>query len=113
MKFLQDLHIAAENSGTSTGSSWLTSTASPFSSVSPADGKTIATVTATDKAGYEAVIEAARRAFAHWRLWPAPRRGEIVRQIGEALRQHKADLGRLVSYEMGKSLQKAMARSRK
>jgi aldehyde dehydrogenase (NAD+) len=105
MKFLQDLHITAENAGTSTGSAWLTSTAPAFTSFSPVDGKPIASVTATDKAGYEAVVDAARQAFTHWRLWPAPRRGEVVRQIGEALRAHKNALGRLVSYEMGKSLQ--------
>jgi aldehyde dehydrogenase (NAD+) len=105
MKFLQDLHITAENAGTSTGSVWLTSTAPAFPSFSPVDGKTIASVTATDAAGYESVVNAARAAFAEWRLWPAPRRGEVVRQIGEALRRNKAALGRLVSYEMGKSLQ--------
>ncbi len=105
MEFLENLHIKIDNAGTSTGTAWLTSTAPAFPSASPVDGKTIATVTATDKAGYEAVIEAARQAFTHWRLWPAPRRGEVVRQIGEALRQHKSHLGRLVSYEMGKSLQ--------
>jgi aldehyde dehydrogenase (NAD+) len=105
MKFLQDLHITAENAGTSTGSVWQTSTAPAFPSFSPVDGKLIASVTATDKAGYEAVVDAARAAFTEWRLWPAPRRGEIVRQIGEALRRNKTALGSLVSYEMGKSLQ--------
>lgn len=105
MQFLQHLNILAENAGTSTGSRWQSSTAPAFTASSPVDGKLIASVTATDQAGYETVVNAAREAFQHWRLWPAPRRGEIVRQIGEALRQHKADLGRLVSYEMGKSLQ--------
>jgi aldehyde dehydrogenase (NAD+) len=105
MQFLQVLNISTENAGTSTGSAWVSSTAPAFSSFSPVDGKRIASVTATDKAGYEAVVDAARRAFTQWRLWPAPRRGEIVRQIGEALRKNKTELGRLVSYEMGKSLQ--------
>ena len=105
MQFLQQLNIVAENAGTSTGSNWLGSSAPAFPSFSPVDGKLIAAVTATDPAGYEAVVEAARQAFTEWRLWPAPRRGEIVRQIGEALRKHKSDLGTLVSYEMGKSLQ--------
>ena len=105
MEFLQQLHITTENAGTSTGKQWQTSTAPAFSSFSPVDGKLIASVTATDKAGYETVVAAAQKAFAEWRMWPAPRRGEIVRQIGEALRRQKNALGRLVSYEMGKSLQ--------
>jgi aldehyde dehydrogenase (NAD+) len=105
MEFLQKLNIHPENAGTSTGNTWLASTAPAFTSFSPVDGKPIAAVTATDKAAYETVVDAATRAFAEWRLWPAPRRGEVVRQIGEALRHEKANLGRLVSYEMGKSLQ--------
>jgi aldehyde dehydrogenase (NAD+) len=105
MQFLQTLNISAENAGTSTGSAWLTSTAPAFTSSSPVDGKLIASVTATDKAGYDTVVNAACQAFTEWRSWPAPRRGEIVRQIGEALRKNKTALGQLVSYEMGKSLQ--------
>jgi aldehyde dehydrogenase (NAD+) len=105
MEFLQKLNIQPENAGTSTGNTWLPSTASAFTSFSPVDGKSIAAVTATDKTAYTAVVDAATKAFAEWRGWPAPRRGEVVRQIGEALRRQKADLGRLVSYEMGKSLQ--------
>jgi aldehyde dehydrogenase (NAD+) len=105
MEFLRQLHIGPQNSGTSTGSTWLTTTAAAFESFSPVDGRPIAAVTATDRTAYDAVVGAATTAFAEWRLWPAPRRGEVVRQIGEALRRQKADLGRLVSYEMGKSLQ--------
>ena len=105
MEFLQDLNIRSENAGASTGSAWLPSSAPAFESFSPVDGKRIAAVTATDKATYDAVVDAATRAFTEWRLWPAPRRGEVVRQIGEALRANKTNLGRLVSYEMGKSLQ--------
>jgi aldehyde dehydrogenase (NAD+) len=105
MDFLPQLKISAQNAGTSTGVQWLPSDEMPLESFSPVDGKRIATVTPTDKAGYEKVVSTAQKAFETWRLWPAPRRGEIVRQIGEALRQHKNDLGKLVSYEMGKSLQ--------
>src|SRR5579859_7228760 len=105
MEFLQQLNIGPENAGTSTGTKWLPSGAPAITSFSPVDGKRIAAITATDKAGYEAVITAAAGAFSEWRTWPAPRRGEVVRQIGEALRRHKQALGRLVSYEMGKSLQ--------
>ena len=105
MEFLQHLHIQATNSGTSTGQSWLSSSLPDLESWSPADGQRIASITPTDRQGYEAVVAAAQSAFTEWRLWPAPRRGEIVRQIGEALRRYKPDLGKLVSYEMGKSLQ--------
>jgi acyl-CoA reductase-like NAD-dependent aldehyde dehydrogenase len=55
--------------------------------------------------GYETAIAKAQEAFAEWRTWPAPKRGEIVRQVGDALRANKEPLGKLVSYEMGKSLQ--------
>jgi len=105
MEMLKHLKIESKNAGTSTGGQWITSHAAQLDSYSPVDGKLIASVTTTDKQGYETVVKAAQAAFDQWRLWPAPRRGEIVRQIGEALRHHKADLGRLVSYEMGKSLQ--------
>jgi aldehyde dehydrogenase (NAD+) len=105
MEFLQQLNIGPDNSGTSTGTKWLSSGASALVSSSPVDGKYIASITATDKAGYDAVVETALAAFKEWRNWPAPRRGEVVRQIGEALRVNKQALGRLVSYEMGKSLQ--------
>jgi len=89
----------------STGNDWINSTGETIGSFSPVDGKKIASVTATDKESYEAVVKKAEEAFKTWRLVPAPKRGEIVRQIGEALRQHKEPLGKLVSYEMGKSLQ--------
>ena len=105
MEFLQQLNISAQNTGTSTGTQWLPSKAPALESFSPVDGKCIASVTATDKESYESVVNTAQAAFAAWRLWPAPRRGEVVRQIGEALRQQKGALGKLVSYEMGKSLQ--------
>jgi len=105
MEFLQQLNILPENMGTSTGGKWLSSQSAVIESFSPVDGKLIAAVVSTDKAGYETVVTAAQSAFTQWRLWPAPRRGEVVRQIGESLRRNKQALGRLVSYEMGKSLQ--------
>jgi len=103
--FLTALGIHSENPGTSSGSEWLTSKAAFIESYSPVDGNKIASVQETDKAHYEQIILKAQQAFAEWRMWPAPKRGEIVRQIGEALRQKKEALGKLVSYEMGKSLQ--------
>jgi aldehyde dehydrogenase (NAD+) len=68
----------------------------------------IGAVTTTDKAAYDQVIATAQNAFIEWRNWPAPKRGEVVRQLGEALRKDKEALGQLVSYEMGKSLQEGL-----
>jgi aldehyde dehydrogenase (NAD+) len=105
MDFLKHLQLSENNSGTSTGLHWLQSSGLPIRSLSPVDGKLIGTVTATDKKSYDEVIRASQQAFTEWRTWPAPKRGDIVRQIGEALRNYKDPLGKLVSYEMGKSLQ--------
>jgi aldehyde dehydrogenase (NAD+) len=77
-------------------------------SVSPVDGQIIGSVQTATRADYEAIIAKAQEAFLHWRLVPAPKRGEVVRQYGEALRKHKDALGKLVSYEMGKSLQEGL-----
>ena len=102
---LKQLGIKENNKGVSTGRNWLQSRGETITSYSPVDGKVIASVTAADKEAYEAVIQKAQEAFKEWRNWPAPKRGEVVRQIGEALRAKKEPLGKLVSYEMGKSLQ--------
>jgi aldehyde dehydrogenase (NAD+) len=105
MQFLEILKIKDQNPGTSTGTKWIESNGKALESSSPVDGKRIAQVTMTDRAAYDKVVLAAQDAFAIWRTWPAPRRGEVVRQLGEALRSKKEALGQLVSYEMGKSLQ--------
>ncbi|MEP7106690.1 MAG: aldehyde dehydrogenase family protein [Ferruginibacter sp.] len=105
MNFLSSLEVQAKNKGISTGTKWMRSKGAGIDSFSPTDGKLIASMKSCDKSGYEAVIKQAREAFLEWRVWPAPKRGEVVRQIGQELRVHKNDLGRLVSYEMGKSLQ--------
>ncbi|UPK67124.1 aldehyde dehydrogenase family protein [Chitinophaga filiformis] len=102
---LQQLHISNVNSGVSTGTTWLDAKGENIQASSPVDGRDIAGVKAASRADYDAVVEKAQEAFKEWRLWPAPRRGEVVRQIGEALRKNKEALGKLVSYEMGKSLQ--------
>ena len=103
---LKKLGLGRTNAGTSTGLKSIKGSAkNALKSYSPVDGKLIGTVTTTSKADYEKVIKTAQKAFKEWRLVPAPKRGEIVRQYGEALREHKDSLGRLVSYEMGKSLQ--------
>ncbi len=108
MKFLQELGLSTINNGTSTGSQWFSSGAGDVQSHSPVDGKLIGSVQATTRADYEQVIATAQQAFEKWRLWPAPKRGEIIRLIGEELRNNKDNLGKLVSYEMGKSLQEGL-----
>ena len=105
MDFLKELRVEADNNGVSTGSKWIKSTGEKISSFSPVDGKLIGSVVAADKKSYEKIIQTAEVAFKQWRMIPAPQRGEIVRQVGEALRKFKEPLGKLVSYEMGKSLQ--------
>lgn len=102
--FLQQLGLSDKNAGTSTG---LEQHASEqwIESYSPVDGKLIGSVSVTTREQYDAVIDKATTAFHQWRQMPAPQRGEIVRQYGNVLRENKDALGRLVSYEMGKSLQ--------
>jgi aldehyde dehydrogenase (NAD+) len=108
MQFLQELKIQKENEGSSTGAKWIQSKGEMISSFSPVDNQLIGAVVTTDQAAYDQVIETAQHAFIEWRNWPAPKRGEVVRQLGEALRKDKAALGQLVSYEMGKSLQEGL-----
>ena len=103
MNFLTSLQVQVKNKGVSTGTKWLASKGGAIDSYSPVDGKLIASVKSADKDSYEAVLLQAQKAFAAWRQWPAPKRGDIVRQIGEELRLQKHALGQLVSYEMGKS----------
>ena len=98
------LGINDENFGTSTGQQWF-GKGELFTSVSPVDGKEIGKIRATTKEEYNVILEKAVDAFKEWRIIPAPKRGEIVRQLGEKLREKKEVLGKLVSYEMGKSLQ--------
>jgi len=102
---LQQLGIAARNSGASTGIDWAEGNGKVITSFSPVDGKTIAEVNLCTEDAYEQVIGTAEKAFIEWRTWPSPKRGDIVRQIGDELRKNKTALGKLVSYEMGKSLQ--------
>lgn len=107
-KILAALGIDKVNEGTSTGSKWLKSTGANLDSFSPVDGKLIASVKQTSAKDYEKVVAKAQDAFQQWRMIPAPKRGEIVRQFGDALRKQKDNLGALVSYEMGKSLQEGL-----
>lgn len=104
----KELGIKPSNAGTSTGAKWIKTKGAAIKSFSPVDGKLIATVQATDQKSFEKVVDVSRKAFEQWRLVPAPKRGEVVRQVGEALRARKEALGMLVSYEMGKSYQEGL-----
>lgn len=105
MQFLEQLGIQTANKGVSTGTKWIESNGATIDSFSPVDGKKIGSTVAADKAAYEQVINQSLSVAKEWQKWPAPKRGEVVRQVGDALRQYKEPLGKLVSYEMGKSLQ--------
>jgi len=103
--FLKTLGLQDKNHGTSTGQQSTVLSETYIESYTPVDGAFIGSVSTTTRREYDQVVDKAQDAFLHWRKVPAPQRGEIVRQIGLELREHKDALGRLVSYEMGKSLQ--------
>jgi aldehyde dehydrogenase (NAD+) len=105
---LSRLGIEEINSGATTGTRWLDTSGAVTGSVSPIDGNVIAEITNANAGEYEEVIQAAAEAFEVWKTWPAPRRGEVVRQIGLALRDAKEDLGFLVTLEMGKIYQEGL-----
>ena len=104
---LQKLGIDINNLGTSTGSNFF-ATGDKIDSISPVDGSLIGTVTSTTSEDYEKVIKSAQSAFTFFRKTPAPKRGDMVRQFGNKLRELKEPLGMLVSYEMGKSYQEGL-----
>ena len=104
LDFLQELGIKDVNSGASYGA-WIKSpSGGELTSYSPVDGQPIAKVLQCSAADYEKVVAKAQEGFERWRMVPAPKRGEVIRQLGEALRAKKAPLARLVSWEMGKIL---------
>jgi len=106
---LAQLGIAGFNPSYSTGSKWShAANGGHIHSMSPVDGEKIASVFAASMDEYDHVITTAQQAYKQWNKVPAPKRGEIVRQFGDALRKHKTALGTLVSYEMGKSLQEGL-----
>ncbi len=107
-KVLKQLKVNKLNSGTSTGLKWIESKGEKLDSYSPVDGKLIASVYSTTKNDYEKVVKTAQKAFEEWRMVPAPKRGEVIRQMGDQLRKYKQPLGELVSFEMGKSLQEGL-----
>ncbi|HEX4966682.1 MAG TPA: aldehyde dehydrogenase family protein, partial [Thermoanaerobaculia bacterium] len=87
---------------------WIHTHGERVESLNPATGEPLAAVRLATAEDYERVAAASVRAFQEWRTWPAPRRGEVVRQLGEELRRHKDDLGRLVSLEVGKVLSEGL-----
>ncbi len=101
-QLLSRLNINGLNQGACTGTDWIRTSGTKITSYSPSDNGAIADVATAGNEDYEYVIEKAEQAFRIWREIPAPRRGEVVRQIGNALREKKEDLGSLVSLEMGK-----------
>ncbi|PJJ54727.1 L-piperidine-6-carboxylate dehydrogenase [Hymenobacter chitinivorans] len=105
---LRELGVAAENAAYSTGLQWGGAGQNLKTISSPTDGRKIAAVAMATEADYDTVVRTAQEAFKTWRLVPAPKRGEIVRQIGNKLRDYKEPLGKLVSYEMGKILQEGL-----
>ena len=105
---IQNLGIQAENNGAATGAVWFNTTGAAIDSYSPVDGKLIAKINQGTADDYEKIMQTASAAYLKWRKIPAPLRGEVVRQIGNALREQKEDLGMLVSYEMGKSYQEGL-----
>ncbi|GGG37817.1 aldehyde dehydrogenase [Croceivirga lutea] len=104
---LNKLHIKEINHGSAYGINSF-GEGELLNSYSPVDGELIGKVTATTKEEYQKIMASAEEAFTTWRIMPAPQRGEIVRQFGEKLRELKEPLGKLVSYEMGKSYQEGL-----
>ena len=104
LSFLSSLGLSELNQGAYAGS-WLECTGDVLESRSPATGELIGKVRMATGAEYEKVVVAAQDAFRRWREVPAPHRGEIVRRMGNAMREHKDALGRLITLEMGKSVQ--------
>jgi aldehyde dehydrogenase (NAD+) len=104
---LKELGLEEINNGSSTGSDCFSS-GELLESYSPVDGQLIGKVKCSTKEDYEKVMSAATSAFKSWRTVPAPKRGDMVRQFGDKLRTHKEALGKLVSYEMGKSYQEGL-----
>ena len=98
---LQSVGLTGEQSGAGNGN-FLTCSGSILPVTSPVTGRQVGSIRTAGAAEYETIVASAAKAFTSWRTMPAPGRGEIVRQIGDALRKHKNELGALVSLETGK-----------
>lgn len=100
-EILKRLDLVGEQSGAGTGA-WLACSGKILESISPVDGRIIGSIRSAESVDYERVMEKALSAFEYWRMVPAPKRGDVVRQIGNAVREKKQDLGSLITLEMGK-----------
>ncbi len=108
-QIFSSLKLDHRQAGTSTGKSWISNNSKEaVSSFSPIDDQHLGDIFTTDSTNYEIVVNIAQKAFKEWRMIPAPKRGEIVRQFGLKLRDHKNELGHLVTIEMGKSIQEGL-----
>ena len=105
---MKTLGLSNINSGATTGTVWFDTKGENIDSYSPADGQLIGSVKQATTDDYEKIIQKAEEAFKIWRMIPAPKRGEVVRQMGDELRKYKEPLGKLVSYEMGKIYQEGL-----
>lgn len=105
---LKELGLKEINNGACTGTEWFNTTGDLIESYSPADGALIGKVRQGTAEDYETIVKKAQQAFITWRMVPAPKRGEIVRQMGDQLRKYKEPLGKLVAYEMGKIYQEGL-----
>ncbi|MBS0286879.1 MAG: aldehyde dehydrogenase family protein [Proteobacteria bacterium] len=103
MDFLKALGLQTNNPGACAEGHWLTSNTTKIMSINPANGQDIASVQACTRSDYEQVIAKSLSTFLQWRQMPAPKRGELIRRLGNKLRENKDALGSLVAYEMGKS----------
>ena len=109
MNFLDALYLEKTMSGTSTGTVWVDNKGNKKIVVtSPVDGEKFAAIGRASASDFDHVVREAEQAFSVWRAMPAPKRGEIVRQIGLRLRDFKLPLGTLISYETGKPLQEGL-----
>ncbi len=107
LQLLQAFQLTSENHGAFAGE-WIETTGPRIESINPTTGKTIAAVRMASTAEYQRVAQVTVEAFEAWRTWPAPQRGEVVRQLGDALRKQKGELGRLVTLEVGKTLSEGL-----
>ena len=108
LDFMHNLGLGDLNAGVSSGNEWLKGTGPLTESKTPVDGSVIAQIQNASLEDYEKVMAGAQNSFREWRRVPAPQRGEIVRQIGNSVREAKDDLGKLISWEMGKIYQEGL-----
>ncbi|HXT22400.1 MAG TPA: aldehyde dehydrogenase family protein, partial [Thermoanaerobaculia bacterium] len=106
-QLLSSLGLERENAGAFAGS-WLPTRGALVESVNPATGESIGAVRLAGLDDYQRCAEITVEAFHEWRTWPAPKRGEVVRQLGQRLRDHKTALGKLVTLEVGKVLSEGL-----